>query len=110
MWYAISVVYPDMYVMVSGACFDPDHDIEVELCGEHWFTVDEEYISPCGGFCYGKGGELWVPDEYWFYDEFGYGYGYGYWWWEYNIGVKAYQGGELKACWPLVVAPDLFGG
>jgi len=109
MWYAISVVYPNMYVMVSGACFNTHDDIVVELCGEEWFTVCEEDISPCGAFCYGKMVTLQVPSWTWFYDEFGEPYGYGYGYEEWNVGVKAYQDGELKACWPLIIAPNLAG-
>ncbi len=102
---ATTAAYPGMYVIVTGACFDPNEDIVVELCGYEWFVIDEERIEPCGAFCYGKTGEVRVPEWDWFYSYFGWPYGYGYWYEEWNIGVKAYQHGELVACWPLIIVP-----
>jgi hypothetical protein len=103
--YSVATVFvqPDMPVWVVGACFDTNDDIYVEICGEEWFTVDEEDISPCGAFCYGKFETLTVPDYDWFWDEFGEPHGYMSGYDEWDVGVKAYQGGELKACWPIVV-------
>jgi hypothetical protein len=104
---AISIVYPGMQVWVIGACFNTHDDIVVEICGEHWFTVDKEDISPCGAFCYGKYDPyLYVPQWIWFYDRFGEPHGYGYSEEEWDIGMKAYQDGELKACWPFIVIPS----
>ena len=104
---AITEVYTGMEVLVSGSCFDLTEDVEITICGKHWFWVEEKeqtyvyeiYIDKdCGAFA------AWVRVPYyeWFEDNFGMpeeDNGYGWW----ILGVKAEVDGEIQASWPLVV-------
>jgi len=74
--------YVGQEVLVYGSGFSTTHDIDVEICGTDWFSVDVEEISSCGAFCE----DVEVPDI----DAGCYA-------------VKAYQAGDLLATWPLFV-------
>ena len=70
-------------VMIYGACFDPDYTVDIEVCGEVWVAAIA--VGDCGAFC---AGPVTVPNLP------------GCW------SVKAYQGGELQACWPLYISGE----
>ena len=98
-------VYNSTFVIVAGSCFDLTEDVEITICGEHWFWVDEKeedtrYVKgvwidkDCGAFAI----SCWLPGWEWFEDNFG-ALEDGYW----TVGVKAEVDGEVQASWPLVV-------
>jgi hypothetical protein len=108
MYYAcptIINVYEGAFVIVSGSCFDLSKEVEITICGKHWFWVDEDeeytgYVKgvwidkDCGAFAV----SCWLPDGEWFYDYFG-DTEDRYW----TVGVKAEVDGVIQASWPLLV-------
>ena len=98
--------YPGMDVWVQGSCFDLGEDIEITICGKHWFWVEEKeqtyvyeiYIDKdCGAFF----AYAYVPYYEWLEDNFGMPEGDDGQWWV--LGVKAEVDGEIQASWPLAV-------
>jgi hypothetical protein len=98
-------VYEGAFVIVAGSCFDLSKDVEITICGKHWFWVDEDeeytgYVKEvytdkdCGAFAV----SCWLPDGEWFYDYFG-DTEDRYW----TVGVKAEVDGVIQASWPLLV-------
>ena len=99
---AIVEVYNEMWVCVVGSCFDLDEEIEITICGKHWFWVEEDediLLGDCGAFA----AVVEVPDCDWFEDNFGEpeeAENDGERW---MVGVKAEVDGEVQASWPLWV-------
>ena len=98
-YFATTEVYPEMEVVVSGSCFDLTKDVEITICGKHWFWVEDmiqEYVDSIyiNEDCTAFWAYVLLPDSKWFVDHFGM---------EWVFGVKAEVDGVIQASWPIVL-------